>query len=463
MAVSCVWLDFEDLFVYALRHARPSGIQRLAWETARAMVARRGSGGVRFLRHNLHTPTFYEVAWREVESLFAANGDIGEDAPPARVVGGGAEPEARGGAGWLRARLPAELWVPLREATVALLATAHHGLLLARRVGGLLFAGRARLFWGDRPEAAFARGDLLLALASPQGCANYARRISRLQERHGVQFGVLIHDLIPLRRPEWCERALSPLFRRWFAENLGLCDRLFANSRATAADLEAYAREEGLALRTRVEVVPIGSGFAGQGAELARQRGHLPPPGSYVLFVSTIEARKNHLLAFRTWARLLRDLPAAEVPTLVFAGREGWLVADLMQQLLNSNYLGGKLLIVHSPSDGELAALYRGCLFTFYPSLLEGWGLPVVESLAWGKPCVAANSSALPEAGGELARYFDPEDGQEAYRLIRATLADRGALAAWEARVLREFRAVPWAATAAAFLPPELGAEPSPS
>ena len=69
-------------------------------------------------------------------------------------------------------------------------------------------------------------------------------------------------------------------------------------------------------------------------------------PGSYVLIVSTIEARKNHLLAFRAWRRMVEEMPPEQVPTLVFAGRIGWLVQDLMQQIENCGHLGGKLVVV---------------------------------------------------------------------------------------------------------------------
>ena len=79
----------------------------------------------------------------------------------------------------------------------------------------------------------------------------------------------------------------------------------------------------------------------------------MPPMSSEPcpLIVSTIEARKNHALLFAVWRRLLEDMPAATVPTLVFAGRVGWLVSDFMQQLRNSNFLDGKIVHIESPTD----------------------------------------------------------------------------------------------------------------
>jgi hypothetical protein len=76
----------------------------------------------------------------------------------------------------------------------------------------------------------------------------------------------------------------------------------------------------------------------------------------------------------------------------------------------------------------------------------------VSESLSFGKPCIVSNATSLPEAGGSLARYFDPDDGTEAYRLIRETITDRAGLRRWHERVCREFRPVPWRQTAGALM-----------
>jgi glycosyltransferase involved in cell wall biosynthesis len=158
-------------------------------------------------------------------------------------------------------------------------------------------------------------------------------------------------------------------------------------------------------------------------------------------------------LLFRVWQRLLEELPKDEVPALVFAGKPGGLSHDLIAQLHNADFLDGKIVLIQDASDADLTALYRGCLFTLFPSLYEGWGLPVTESLSFGKPCLAGNGTSLPEAGGDLARYFDAEDLRDATRVIRATIEDRAGLAAWEAEVRARFRPVPWSASAAALLP----------
>ncbi len=307
----------------------------------------------------------------------------------------------------------------------------------------------------DRPSfaASVRPGDTILVLGAPWSHPDYARLIRTHSEKHGLRVAMLVYDLIPLRRPEWFDSGLVPLFQSWIDTMLPLCHQIFAISRATAADLAAYAAQRGIALPGPVVPLPIGTGLPAVIARRDAAPGRmLPPPGTYALIVATIEVRKNHMLLFRVWRRLLEELPAADVPVLVFAGRIGWLVDDLLRQITNTANLGGKLVIVENPTDSELASLYDGCLFTLFPSFYEGWGLPVTESLALGKPCLMSDRTSLPEAGGTLARSFDPDNLHDAYDAVRAVITDRPGLARWEAQIRREFRHVPWSATVDALL-----------
>jgi glycosyltransferase involved in cell wall biosynthesis len=387
-----------------------------------------------------------------------------------------------------------------------------------------------------------APGDVVLAMGAPWTHPNYPALIAREQARRGIRFALLVHDIIPVRHPEWFPRPLVRQFRSFLDEILPLCDRVAAISLATAADVTAYARETRVTLPAPVATIPVGANAGGANAAgvdagglhpaaaisaaaipsgvnaaganpagvdpasadpaslhpasadpasadpaspippgpipagplpagpcparanpageslatrpkaSAVRSGRLPAAGSYVLFVSTIEARKNHLLLFRVWRRLAREMPPDKVPTLVFAGRVGWLVEDLMTQIDNTNRLDGKLIIIEDATDSELAALYQGCLFTVFPSFYEGWGLPVTESLAFGKPCLIADRTSLPEAGGEFARRFDPDNLHDAFTAIRDTILDPEGLALWAAHIRHAFRPVSWAASADALL-----------
>ena len=505
-----VWFDVEDLFHFAAHNARPTGIQRVCFEIYRAAMADPAMAErVGFLRHSTTERGFIEAQWSELETLFSRVTERGPP-EPSRAKARAAGPLAPGrmavpaaGAAegrrqrrtmrWLRRsgavlperiRGPAILFTVMQAQAIAALsgtATASAGavLRLGRRSGmrrlkwlkalrqGPALAGSADTGPAAGPHAPrrlpdmARRGDVLAVLGSPWFELDYSELAGHACGRLGMRLAVLVHDVIPVRRPEWVDRGTTRVYRNWYTTVLPLAETVFANSQATAADLTGWCRRDNVALRSPVQALPLGSGF-GPGRAAADQRpvaAVLPVALTtalggrpYVLFVSTIEARKNHMLLFRAWRRLLEEMGPERVPDLVFAGKVGWMVSDLMQQIENSRSLDGRLHVVEGLDDGELATAYAGCLFTVFPSLYEGWGLPVSESLAMGKPCVASNATSLPEAGGGLARYFDPTDLNDACRVIRAAIEDEAGLVAWQQDVQRSFRPVAWTETASAML-----------
>lgn len=163
----------------------------------------------------------------------------------------------------------------------------------------------------------------------------------------------------------------------------------------------------------------------------------------YVLSVGTIEVRKNHALAVRAWRELL-DRHGKGVPDLVLCGRWGWRTDDLRSGLDASDYLDGHVKVLSDLSDEDLAAVYRGARFTVFPSLYEGWGLPVVESHAHGKVCVASDSSSIPEAAGGLALLFENDNRPSLIDTVERILFDDTELARLEERLQLEFKPVPW-------------------
>jgi len=150
-----------------------------------------------------------------------------------------------------------------------------------------------------------------------------------------------------------------------------------------------------------------------------------PWPRPYALFVGTVESRKNHILALRAWQRLIDDRGASNVPDLVCVGRLGWHADEFLQEYVMSNGLGGKVsVLTNSVSDADLARYYAHADFTVYPSRYEGWGLPVSESLAFGKLPVVAHNSSLPEAGRDLAAYFRSEDVDDFVHVLNTRALD---------------------------------------
>jgi len=170
----------------------------------------------------------------------------------------------------------------------------------------------------------------------------------------------------------------------------------------------------------------------------------------FVLTVGTVEVRKNHRLLYYVWRRLIEEC-GNQVPPLVIAGGQGWLTKDLRDEIEIDSLVRDRLLFLPCVADAELRWLYERCLFTLYPSHYEGWGLPVAESLARGKYCIASSASSLPEVGGSLVDYHDPLDFAECLHLVKRALFEEGFVRRREERLRREYRIHSWSECAASF------------
>jgi glycosyltransferase involved in cell wall biosynthesis len=225
----------------------------------------------------------------------------------------------------------------------------------------------------------------------------------------GVKTIFYCHDLVPVMFRQWVE----PDTAVWFAEILSTFLRpgtlLLSNSAATMKDLQRARENEGL---PRIDgiVIPPGSDLA----ETAPSPSAGPPPAfehGYILYVSTIEVRKNHRLLLDAYARLIQR-GMAQLPRLLFVGRRGWLVDDLLREIDSGSGAAAHVTILEDVPDFDLGRLYEGSLFTVYPSFYEGWGIPVSESLSFGKFCLCSDRGALPEAGAGLVELLDPTDAE---------------------------------------------------
>lgn len=264
-------------------------------------------------------------------------------------------------------------------------------------------------------------------------------------QSQGITCNFLIHDLIQIKAPELISgNKQSLIFYDWLFETTGFVDSYLANSKATAQDLREFLNSSGT--DQRIDVVPLATakittlpaqerdpttpGNEDIHSRLAQAthiddkiRGLLKRP--YVLCVGTMEARKNMWGLAQVWDRL-RHRDDIELPKLVFAGNRGWLNDDFDNMMAQTGNLHGWVERVYSPSDQELEFLYQNCLFTAMPSFLEGWGLPVGESLSYGKTAVVSETSSLPEVGGDMVLYFDPHSISAMTATVYRLLAEDG-------------------------------------
>jgi len=272
----------------------------------------------------------------------------------------------------------------------------------------------------------FAPGTVLVNLGTSWSDRNYLLDVRRIRARDAVVYVPLVFDLIPLIEPAWFAQSLVRDYRAWFGSLLHSADGCLAISEATRADLVRTSAQWNAPIPPEsVPVVRLDGDFRQAAAPVEALRPYGLEAQRYVLFVSTLEPRKNHQGAFEAWLALAASVGEAAVPRLVCVGGRGWLNEHLHEMLRDQPALRRMVLILHGIPDDTLAALYEHCLFALYPSFYEGWGLPVSEALSYGKVPAISRVSSLPEAGGTFARYFDPNDPADIVATVRPLLDDR--------------------------------------
>ena len=220
-----------------------------------------------------------------------------------------------------------------------------------------------------------------------------------------IPTAVVVYDLVPFVEGAEARRSSAAIERATIGPALRRAARLLCISRATERDLvEQFASARG-----KTAVVPLAAdtrfAVAVEAAELERVRARHDLPQTFVFGVGTIEPRKN----LSRVVEAFRQLPPGLAEALVLAGPLGWESADVLGDLRADSRIR---LLGHVP-DEDLAALYRLCTVFAYPSLYEGFGLPLLEAMASGAACVSSNVSSLPEVGGDAVLYVDPLQADE--------------------------------------------------
>ena len=310
-----------------------------------------------------------------------------------------------------------------------------------------VFDQPVQLYTGTAVEFSFGDVFVTLGLDWDHGFLGYIRKYKKLC---GLKVVGCCYDIIPIKFPHYCVGDVAAFFASYFIELSSTADHILCISYNSKKDLEKFLIESGAAVPP-LSVFRLGDAVTkDQGGSFDAWPDGLSRDLNYLLIVSTIERRKNHQTAYLALRKIIQDemLSPALIPHLVFVGMRGWGVDELFSDITLDPAVKGYIHVLNHVSDEELRNLYLNSRFTLYPSYYEGWGLPVCESLCYGKVVIASGISSLPEAGGDYALYCDPYSPAEwALKIVDLCLDDE-LFTQLEHRIQNEYRPFPWKQTA---------------
>ncbi|WP_245290660.1 glycosyltransferase family 1 protein [Rhodopseudomonas sp. AAP120] len=299
---------------------------------------------------------------------------------------------------------------------------------------------------GEGLPPAGGAGEVLLLAGENWSRVDYAA-VARMRRERGTKVAAVCQDFIPVVAPQFfADGEFVTQFDAYAQFLIRECDLVVSISDSTSADVRAYAQRHG-GVRGALEVVHLGADLVAPKAAARPQALTDAQAKRFVISVSTIQSRKNFDLLYHLWRRLTEE-GTPDLPTLVMVGQPGFGSSDLLWQISHDPVTASSILHLPRVGDEELAWLYQHCAFTLYPSFYEGWGLPVSESLAFGKYCLASNTSSLPEAGAGLAGHLDPLDFAAWRDAVLDLIRSPAHLAVHEAAIRANYRPVTWAQSA---------------
>ena len=415
-----IWMDLTDLRAW---QGHLTGIQRVVFNVAEQLAL--SNPDAKFFVFDDRTRSFRKFAFSALggRQSASAEADAGagarHDPPPAQ---------------WLRARLKQRVSYMTRQDLHAIREASLRVLQRARPVLPRLVRSPAA---GERVR--FGATDVVLVLGNFWARPALLEQLRALKEQADFRLALMLYDLIPIYGPQLFPTQIREQYTKAMLEAVAAADLLFAISDNTRRDMQRFCLASG-AETPPIEVVRLADDLPAV-TSIRRPRATLGDT-PFVLCVGTVEVRKNHALLYYAWKEALRR--GIELPALVIVGQSGWYTGDVQHLFRNDPELAGRVFLLAGVADEELAWLYRSCLFTVFPSMYEGWGLPVAESLAYGKLCVTSNVSAMPEVGGDLVDYFSPFDSGNLLECLVANL-EPGERERKERRIAEHYRPVSWA------------------
>jgi glycosyltransferase involved in cell wall biosynthesis len=287
----------------------------------------------------------------------------------------------------------------------------------------------------------FQSNDTVLILGKPWDNLGIQKLLIQQKDENNFKVVQVVYDLIISLYPHLHHPSLFKPYTQNMFDAVTVSDLMIPISKSSERDLIKFCKLVNLPI-PKTKVIRLGDEIELSNSTLdLAAKTDSRVADEYILCVGTIENRKNHMLLYQTYK--LAEERGIELPQLIIAGGRGWLSDDVQYLISHDPAVAKKIVLFYSPSDPVLSWLYQNSLFTVYPSLYEGWGLPVAESLAYGKVCVSSGISSMPEIAGDMLTYFSPNSTDECLGALMAMLDDKTRVKA-EQRIKHDYRMTSW-------------------
>ena len=269
-------------------------------------------------------------------------------------------------------------------------------------------------------EIQLRSGDIVLMLGSGWMAGQCLDHIEPLHQAGIVTPIVLIHDLISCLELKNDASTPAAIFEPWLDRVAKMKCRFLTVSEASKSDFENYLASKKIDT-PRILVTRLPHEFSVPAPKDISPEVRTLISSHYALFVGPVSGRKNAKRTLEAWAKVSARLGPKRTPILVITSQRG--ADEIFQSHIRP--IESHVRLLRRPNDFELSELYRHAAFTIFPSLHEGWGLPVGENLWHGTPCITSDRSSMPEVGGALCDYVDPTSVDSIADAVERLAGDR--------------------------------------
>jgi glycosyltransferase involved in cell wall biosynthesis len=276
------------------------------------------------------------------------------------------------------------------------------------------FTGSNSIAWNDTD---------LLILAGVYWGKGFWPSVRKAKES-GATIGAVVHDLIPIHYPQLCHPGWIKKFGEWFDQSIEHADFFVGVSQTTIHNVRQYVQSHGIHGRwadDRFDSFTLGANLPKTDCITPVQeavQSFFAGANDPYLLVSTIEPRKNHTYLLDAFDRVWQESPETK---LCIVGKIGWGCDHVVSRIREHPQFGKSLMMFNDLGDADLKFCYRHAKALVFPSIVEGFGLPIIEALNHGLPVLASDTPIHREVGKELCQYFDLDDANSLVAKIRET------------------------------------------